>query len=190
MVVSLPSNGLNYPVLLAMPDEQALISAISRTRYLDFQALLTRYTATLSPPSPVEGAVSNLTYVSLVTTDARQADSSDVIQYERLDLGDYMACCELYLTAANAVSPSTVAAWMMINHGLWFDPLLLTITAAVPDPSRLDRQLMTVSVNSSNYVWVGSVTLYVVPANHLGLLAKPGISTGIRLSDVGLSQSA
>jgi hypothetical protein len=181
--VSYKLSQLDYASLLAQPDQQAFLSALSTKLATNFSTLLTQLSVTMGLPTVPNSAEPTLTQVPLTSTNPAQTQPES-IEYMRLDLGDYMTCCQRYISTANVASADAVAAWFMNVHDLYFDPTKLTLSSITQDPSRSDRQLMTVSVDPTNYVWVGSVTLYVVVANHLALLTTPGIAKGLIQSDV------
>jgi hypothetical protein len=174
---------LDYTSLLALPDSEAFTNALSTTLAVDFTQLLSNLSVTMGLPTVPDSTQPQLTDVPLTSTNPAQTQPES-IEYVRLNLGQYMDCCQRYISQANAASAATVAAWLQSAHGLWFDPTKLTLSAITSDPTRTDRQLMTVSVDPTNYVWVGSVTLYVVAANHLALLARPGVAKGLIQADV------
>jgi hypothetical protein len=174
---------LDYSSLLALPDNEAFTNAMSTTLAVDFTNLLSQLSVTMGLPTTPDSTQPQLTDVPLTSTNPAQTQPES-IEYMRLDLGQYMDCCQRYISQANAASATTVAAWMQSEHGLWFDPTTLTLGTITQDPTRSDRTLMTVSVATTNYVWVGTVTLYVVAANHLALLAYPGVAKGLIQADV------
>ena len=181
--MSYQAGELDYASLLALSDEQALLSALSTKLVTDFSALLTKLSVTMGLPTVPNSATPTYTSVPLISTNPAQTQPES-INYTRLNLASYMTCCQHYLSTADAVSAETVAAWFQSEHGLWFDPTKLTLSTQTVDSTRSDRMLMTVTVDPTNYVWVGSVTLYVVAANHLALLAVPGVAKGLIQADV------
>lgn len=191
----LTTDFLNYPALLAGPDRDAFISAMTTSHGSNFGNLLTQFNADLGVPACPPNQPATETALPLVPLTISPAPPGPplaplaTVLYTRLDFGHYMECCQRYLSNGEATDAASVADWLMREHRLWFDPTKLTLSAITPDPDEPDRSLLTVSVAATNYVWIGSVTLYVVASNHLALLAKPGVSTGIRPSDVGLSGS-
>lgn len=174
---------LDYSMLLAEDDLTAFQNAMSTTLALDFPHLLDQLSVTMGLPTEPDSTQPLLAYVPLTSTNPAQPQPEG-ISYSRLDTGQFMECCQRYISQANAATAATVAAWMMSEHNLWFDPAKLTLSSITQDPHRSDRQLMTVTVDPTNYVWTGSVTLYVVVANHLALLAKPGTAKGLIQADV------
>lgn len=184
---------VNYPQLLAGNDQQAFLSAMSAHLFTNFQTLLSGINGTLGLPTQPLVAEPTMTQVAIVSADPSQPQP-EAVQYTRLDLGKYLACCQLYVSQAllpSVPTPATLqaafATWLQSVHGLWFDSTKLTVVQGVA--SGADYIPYTVSVDPTNYVWVGSVTLRIVPANHLALLAVPGSSKGLQPQDVGASSS-
>lgn len=175
---------LDYSALLDESDLTAFQNAMSTVLATDFPYLLQQTMCTLGLPTTPNNSDPTFTEVPLTSTSPMQPQPENICYY-RMNLGQYMDCCQKYISVTEAASAASVAAWMQSEHNLWFDPTKLTLGSLTADPSgRQDRQLMTVSVDATNYVWVGSVTLYVVAVNHIALLAYPGVAKGLQQSDV------
>lgn len=176
---------LDYTSLLDQPDLQAFVSAISTRLAVDFNATLSRLSVTLGLPVLADSTEPTLTSVPLVSTQPAQPQP-EAIQYMRLDLGAYLTDRTPYLSVDDAVDATTVAAWFQRVQNLWFDPTKLTLSTmtADPDPLRTDRQVMTLTVDPSNYLWVGQAMVYVVAVSHLALVALPGVAKGLLQTDV------
>lgn len=183
-----PIDTLDYAALLQLPNQDALIGALSQARGLNFPALMEKYAVTLGSPISLAEAGPRAVEVDLISTDPRQHEGAGALRYYRLDLGDYMTCCQRYIPSELAFDAGTLANWFNTEHAVYFDRRDLTIAALSVDPEHTDRQPLTVSVSAGNYVWQGQAVLWAVEPTHLGLFAKPGISTGIRWEDVGIVQ--
>jgi hypothetical protein len=174
---------LDYANLLGLPDIQAFEQALSTTLVTNWTTLLTKLSVTMGVPTTPDSDQPTLTDVPLTSALPSQTQP-EYVEYTRLDFSAYMACCQRYISVDNAATAATVATWLQSVHGLWFDPTTLTLGTVTPDPTRSDRSTMTVSVAATNYVWVGTVTLYVVADNHLALLAQPGTAKGLVQADL------
>jgi hypothetical protein len=175
---------LDYSTLLDMPDLSAFQNAMSMVLVTDFVNLLKQTQCTMGLPVAASTTDPLFTEVPLVSSSPLQAQPEN-IGYERLDFGAYLECCLRYISLNDAESQPNVANWLQFKHNLWFDPSKLSLGPLTTDPSgRTDRQLKTVSVAPTNYLWTGTATLYVVAANHIALLAYPGVARGLIQSDV------
>lgn len=175
---------LDYSTLLDTDDLSAFQAAMSTFLAADFVNLLKQTQCTLGLPVASSVSYPLLTEVPLVSSSPRQAQPES-IGYTRLNLGNYLDCCLRYISLNDAGSPETVANWLQFKHHLWFDPAKLTLGPLTADPAgRNDRQLMTVAVAATNYLWAGTATLYVVAADHIALQAYPGVAKGLLQSDV------
>ena len=194
-------NALNLPVLVQETDQTALLSAYTTMLGTDFAALLAAIPATLGLPSVVDPTEPTLTNVPLVfTNDPGNLQTPETLTYRRLDMASYFAGSQRYvgLTDAQVGQPLApiVTAWFLSKLGIYFDATKLTVvvgSALSDDPL---ATAITVSVDPSNYLWVGSVTLYTVPQahvdvtsptgvrSHLALFAAPGTASGMILGDV------
>lgn len=175
----------NYRTLLSEDDAQAFKDALRQSMAFDLDQWLSTYGASLGTPTAIVDPLTNtLTSIAMTYSNPYQDPVDEPIYYTRLDLGAYLSCCLRYLTADDITSLDTLCAWFQAKHGLYFTPAKLAMSVVSPDPIRVDRQLIQVSVVDGNYVWVGQVTLYVVAADHLALRAYPGLAKGLQWSDV------
>lgn len=176
---------LNYKGLLTLPSMQAFTGAVSQALgSVDLTYWETYYGVTLGVP--VADAAStdpHATLCPITYTDPSQDPANEPLSYRRLNLGEYMDCCSRFVTAADLLDTSTLAAWFVAKHGVYFDPADLTIAPAVADPTFADRQAVAVTVAGSNYVWYGQATLYLVDSTHLALRAYPRVAKGLQWSD-------
>lgn len=177
---------LHYKGLLGLPPAQAFAGAVSQALGgLDLTYWETYYGVILGTPSANAASSDPHDALCPVTyTNPCQDPDDEPLAYARLDLGEYLTCCQRYLTAADIASPTTLAAWFMTTHGIYFDPTALTIGTPTADPNRSDRQVVAITVADGNYVWYGTVTLYVVDSTHLAFHAYPGTAKGLQWSDV------
>lgn len=174
---------LDYSALLGEPDINAFQDALSFVLGANFPALLTQLTVTLGLPTSPDSTQALLTNVALVSTNPAQLQPES-ISYMRMDIGQYMSAKGCVISAITAASAANVSAWLLAKYGIWTDPTTLTLSPLSAVAGHPNQQQLNVSVASSNYVWVGTMALYVAPANDIGLLAVPGISKGLVQSDV------
>lgn len=184
--MQLPSSGLNYGALLALPDQEAVFGAVQTAMAFDLKSALARLKLMLGEPQVRDPLFPTSTRVMLLPIAVTAPPPEDFIDYSRLDLGDYMACCQRYIANSNAPTPESIAAWLLSEHKLWFDPADLTVTVGSTDPTDPLAIQWTVNVLPGNYVWIGKVTLLAVAGNHLALYVRPGTARGLIFEDVGL----
>lgn len=177
---------LDYPALLLMPSRQAFLAALTQTYVLDFDKYLTNQGLQLLAPTAPLSADPSLTQA--VVTDPRQLISDAPIEYTRMDLNAYIGGCSRYFPESVGLDAVSMAAWLLNEHHLYFDPAELTIVSA-PSQSEDVTQLgeVHVTVDPANYLWYGTLVLWLVPVAHLGLKAYRGVATGIRPADVGIT---
>lgn len=174
---------LDYSTLLGEPDINAFQDAMSFVIGANFPALLTQLTVTLGLPTTPDSMQPLLTNVAMVSTNPAQLQPES-ISYMRMDIGQYMANKGCVISETTAASAASISAWLLATYGIWTDPTTLTLSSLSPVTGHPNQQQLNVSVASTNYVWVGTMALYVAPANDMGLLAVPGISKGLVQSDV------
>lgn len=177
---------LNYQGLLALPSAQAFAGAVSQALGgLDLTYWETYYGVSLGIPTADGSSVDpHDTLCPVIYTNPCQDPSNEPLAYSRLNLGEYMACCQRYLTSDDIATSGTLANWFISKHGVYFDQPDLSIAAPAVDPERDDRQQVVITVADGNYVWYGQATLYLVDSTHLALLAYPGTAKGLQWSDV------
>lgn len=176
---------LNYQSLLDQPSQAAFIAAIDQALGMDLAYWQSYYGVTLNAPT-VDASIDDphAALVALTYANPFQDPENEPLSYLRLDLGEYLECCQRYLTADHVTDATALCAWFQSALGLYFDPTGLTLGSVTPDPDRTDRSTITVTVADGNYVWFGTATLYVVAANHLALYAYPGTAKGLIWPDV------
>lgn len=176
---------LNYQGLLGLPSSTAFTKAIQQAIGVDLTYWESYYGVTLGTPEDNPSSDDpHATWVPVVYTNPCQDPDDEPLSYTRLNLGEYLDCCLRYLTADDIASSTTLCAWLLAKHGLYFDPADLTLGTITADPDRSDRQTIVATVAAGNYVWYGTVTLYVVASHHLALYAYPGTAKGLQWSDV------
>ena len=177
------SSFLNYPQLLAMDDRVALVSALTQSSGMDFDRLLPIMGLDFGVPETRDATQPKQTRVMFVPTSGTAAPH-DFVDYQRLDLGEYMACCQHYLKASLGATAEAVSAWFGVEHFLYFQPSDLLVTVggvSASDPNAIE---WTVEVVAGNYLWLGKATLLAVADDHAALTIRRGMAKGLILSDV------
>lgn len=177
---------LNYQGLLGLPSPQAFTQAMAQATGIDLAYWEGYYGVSIGVPAqdPSQPTDLTATLVPVAYSDPTQDPDNEPLSYRRLVLGDYLACCQRFLTPTDAASPTALSAWLAATHGLYFAPTDLVLGTVVVDPALPDRLDLTVTVAPGNYVWTGAATLFIVTPNHLARLAYPGVAKGLIWSDV------
>ena len=185
--MSLTVGRMDYGAFLQSPSDEAFLAALSISYCMNFSCYMQNHNLTLLPPVSANNP-DDVTLTQAAIRDGYHMVPDAIVEYHRLDIGNYLKDCSLYVPQSAIVDQPTFIAWMMSDHKLYFAPTDFTLTVNseqdFPDPL---VELVTMTMLPGNYVWTGSAVLRAVPSNHLALYAKPGTATGIRPSDVGVT---